>query len=431
MHAIRFPSLLRRATTRVSAVSPARWRRVLLALYLLAALGDAVGKALASSAEVHRALSNVHPGAAARVAPARHPRGNFEIFRAASRHLVEGKDLYAQYPEALQDQFKYSPAFAVLFAPFAWLPSPLALFLWNALNALVLFMAVERLLPRRAALTALAFLLPEVLRAMQNAQSNALVAGLIILAFTALERRRAWQAASAVAIGAAVKIFPLAALTFALPRRLAVRTGLATVVSGAGLLLLPLFVTPPATLIAQYRSWHAIETLDTGQRWFSVMELVHRVTLAGWPNWPIQALGTLALVFPLAARPERWKEARFRLLYLCSLLMYVVLFNHQAERASFVIAFAGIAIWFAVEPRERWRTVLFGVAFVAMPLMSTLIPVPAALKSTTAMVYRLSLPTLLIWIAVQRELWRPISRVRKAVSRPNLYVEEPAQALAS
>ena len=431
MHAIRFPSLLRRATTRVSAVSPARWRRVLLALYLLAALGDAVGKALASSAEVHRALSNVHPGAAARVAPARHPRGNFEIFRAASRHLVEGKDLYAQYPEALQDQFKYSPAFAVLFAPFAWLPSPLALFLWNALNALVLFVAVERLLPRRAALTALAFLLPEVLRAMQNAQSNALVAGLIILAYTAFERRRVWQAALAVAIGAAVKIFPLAALTFALPRRLAIRTGLATVVSGAGLLFLPLLVTPPVTLIAQYRSWHAIETLDTGQRWFSVMELVHRVTLAGWPNWPIQALGTLALVFPLAARPERWKEARFRLLYLCSLLMYVVLFNHQAERASFVIAFTGMAIWFAVEPRERWRTVLFGVAFVAMPLMSTLIPVPAALKSSAAMVYRLSLPTLLIWIAVQRELWRPMSRVRKAVSRPNLYVEEPAQALAS
>jgi hypothetical protein len=403
----RSSSILRRAATRVAAVSPARWRRVLLALYLLAALGDAAGKALASSAELNRALANaVHPDAVHRVTAARRPRGNFEIFRAASHHLVEGKDLYAHYPEMVQDEFKYSPTFAMLFTPFAWLPWPLALFLWNALNALVLFVAVERVLPRRAAMLALGFLLPEVLRAMQNAQSNALVAGLIILAFVGLERRRLWRAALAVAIGAAVKIFPLAALTLAIPRRRAIRSGLATAAAGIGLVLLPLLVTPPTTLIAQYRSWHAIETLDTGQRWFSIMELVHRWTLAGMPNWPVQALGTLALLAPLALRRERWDERRFRLLYLCSLLLYMVLFNHQAERASFVIAFAGMAIWFASEPRTRWRTALFGIAFVTMPLMSTLIPIPAALRSTTGMVYRLTVPTLVIWIVLQVELWR-------------------------
>src|SRR5258705_5189302 len=144
MQLIGSSSLLRRGAARVGAVSAARWRRVLLALYLLAALGDAAGKALASSPELNRALTSVvHPGATHRVAAARRPRGNFEIFRAASRHLVEGKDLYAHYPEMLQDQFKYSPAFAVLFTPFAWLPWPLALFLWSAFNALVLFVAVE------------------------------------------------------------------------------------------------------------------------------------------------------------------------------------------------------------------------------------------------------------------------------------------------
>jgi hypothetical protein len=331
---------------------------------------------------------------------------------------VEGKDLYAHYPEMVQDEFKYSPTFAMLFTPFAWLPWPVALFLWNALNALVLFVAVEQLLPRRAAMLALGFLLPEVLRAMQNAQSNALVAGLIILAFVGLERRRLWRAALAIAVGAAVKIFPLAALTLAIPRRRAIRSGLATAAAGIGLVLLPLLVTPPSALIAQYRSWHAIETLDTGQRWFSIMELVHRWTLAGIPNWPVQALGTLALLAPLALRRERWDEMRFRLLYLCSLLLYVVLFNHQAERASFVIAFAGMAIWFASEPRTRWRTALFGIAFVTMPLMSTLIPIPAALRSATGMVYRLTVPTLVIWIVLQVELWR--AHIREATAAPGV-----------
>ena len=404
----------------VLAVSTSRWRRILLALYLLAAFADAAGKAMAANPAISRALSRaLHPAAAERVVAAQRPRGNFEIFRAASHHLVTGDDLYAQYPDALQDQFKYSPTFALLFAPFAWLPWPLALFLWSALNALVLFVAVERLLPPRAAQLALGAMLLEVVRAMQNAQSNALVAGLIILGFVALERGRAWRAAFAVALGTAVKIFPLAALTFAIPRRRTVRTGLAAAAAGVAMLALPLLVTPPATLLAQYRSWRAIESLDTGQRWFSMMELVHRWTGADWPNWPVQLVGTLALLAPLAFRRDRWDDARFRRLYLCSLLVYVVLFNHQAERASFVIAFAGMAIWFASEPRAAWSTALFGVAFVTMPLMSTLIPVPAMLKSPTAMVYRLTVPTLAIWLVMQWQLWRGRDAVSSPASLPD------------
>src|SRR5438270_5113947 len=123
-----------RAIARVTRTTAVRWRRVLLALYVLLAFADAAGKALASSSDMARALTHVlHPTAALRVADATSRRGNCEIFRAASHHLVTGEDLYARYPDALQDQFKYSPTFALLFAPFAWLPWPLALFLWNAL----------------------------------------------------------------------------------------------------------------------------------------------------------------------------------------------------------------------------------------------------------------------------------------------------------
>jgi hypothetical protein len=366
-----------------------------------------VAKALVSSDVMQRAVTRLtHSASAAQLVAVRRPRGNFEIFRAASRHLVTGEDLYARYPNELQDQFKYSPTFALLFAPLAWLPWPVALFLWNALNGLVLFVAVERLLPPRAAMLALSLLLLEVLRAMQNAQSNALVAGLIILAFTAIDRGRLWRAAVAIAMGACVKIFPLAALSFAFPKRTAWRACLAAATVGVGMLLLPLFVTSGTTLVAQYQSWRAIESSDAQQRWFSVMELVHRWTGTNWPNWPIQIAGTLLLLAPLLVRRERWNERRFNLLYLCSLLLYASLFNHQAERASYVIAFTGMAIWFASEPRTAWRTTLFGVACVTIVLMSTLIPVPAFLKAPTAMLYRLAGPTLVIWGATQVELWK-------------------------
>ena len=383
-----------------------RLRRTLVAFYLATAAADAAGKALAAHPGINRALTaRVGVASAGEMREAAKPSGNFEIFRTASRHLVADLDLYAEYPDEHSDRFKYSPTFALLFAPFAWLTWPLALFLWSALNAFVLFLAVERVLPGRAGLLAMLYLLLEVLRGMQNAQSNALVAGLVILAFAALERANAWRAASAVALGACVKIFPLAALTFAVPRRLALRTGAAAVALGIGAVMLPLLVTSPATLWAQYGSWRGVESSDARQRWFSVMEIVHRWTGTSWPNWPVQLAGTLILLAPLALRRDRWDDARFRMLYLCSLLSYMVLFNHQAERASYLIAFAGATLWFASSPPERWRSWMYWLAFVSIPLMSTLVP-GQMLRTQTVTLYRLALPTLLIWLAIQWELMR-------------------------
>jgi hypothetical protein len=390
----------------LTSIPLARVRRVLLALYLLVAVGDATGKALATNPRVNAAAQQlVGASAGAALRGAARPSGNFEIFRAASRHLVSGRDLYAEYPAEHTDRFKYSPTFALLFLPLAWIPWPLALLLWSALNAMLLFVALERLLPPPRAMLALALLLLEVLRGMQNAQSNALVAALIVLAFLAMERDRSWRTALAVGLGACVKLFPLAALTFAIPRRRALRSGLAAAGVGALLLTLPLVLLSPSALAAQYASWRGVESSDAQQRWFSVMELYHRATGIAWPNWPLQLAGTLALFAPLALRRERWEERRFRLLYLCSVLLYVVLFNHQAERASYLIAFTGATIWFAAEPAARWRTALYGVALLTIPIMSTLVP-GAWLRTPGVMTYRLALPCLAIWLVIQRDLLR-------------------------
>ena len=400
-------TLVERLSSRLDSIPLPRLRRTLLVLYLLVAASDAVGKALAADPRVNATARRLVSGrAAAQLDQAMRPSGNFEIFRGAARHLVAGQDLYAEYPAEHADRFKYSPTFALLFAPFSWIPWPVALFLWSALGALLLFAAVELVLPGRRAALVMGLLVLELLRGMQNAQSNALVAALIVLAFGMMERHRVWRAALAVAVGASVKIFPLAALTFAIPQRRAVRTGLAAGVVGAALVLLPLVVASPAELAAQYVSWRSVEAIDVPERWFSAMALVHRVTGAAWPNWPLQLFGTLVLLAPLAFRRERWDEARFRLLFLCSLLLYVVLFNHQAERAAYVIAFTGATIWFVAEGRARWRTMLYAIATLTIPVMSTLIP-GAWLRTPEMMTYRLALPCLAIWLVIQRELLRP------------------------
>src|SRR6476661_1870010 len=179
---------------RLNRVSVRSW---LLALYIVTIIVVAIGKAYG------------HRG----------PDNNFLVFRWSFLNLAGGHDMYASQPQHHADLYKYSPSFAVLFAPFALIPFSIALGLWDALNSLLLFFAVERLLPSR-------------------------------------------QAAVTLAIGAAVKIFPLAALALAIfyPRR--IRFALLMVLAMAVVLALPLLVASPATLAAQYHSWRAVESVD-------------------------------------------------------------------------------------------------------------------------------------------------------------------------
>src|ERR1700712_26717 len=114
--------LAHRARAWLSNIPLPRLRRTILALYIAIAAFDSAGKTLVSHPRVNRALSKRVTGASATdVRNAAKPSGNFEIFRLASRHLVSGEDMYAEYPAEISDRFKYSPTFALLFAPLAWL----------------------------------------------------------------------------------------------------------------------------------------------------------------------------------------------------------------------------------------------------------------------------------------------------------------------
>ena len=159
-------------------------------------------------------------------------------------------------------------------------------------------------------------------------------------------------------------------------------------------------------LLAQYHWWGEIQSADAHQRWYSLMELLHRWLGVDWPNWPIQLAGVIALLTPIALRRDRWTDQRFRIEFLCSVLLFVSLFNHQAERSSYLIAFVGATIWFVTGRQTTGRTVLYAIAAVTIPLMSTLLPIPEVLRSAPAMLYRLALPILAIWVWIQWDLMR-------------------------
>ncbi len=333
-----------------------------------------------------------------------HHNNNFEIFRTAWYNLLAGRDLYAASPNH-QDFFKYSPAFALLFAPFAIVPFGVGVFLWNAVNAGALYWSLGRVLDARQAFTARAIVLLDTIGSMQNVQSNALSAGLMIVAFAELDGRKELRAALAVVVGGLIKVFPLAAGVFAvfrpyrLPRFALYCVGVVVLLAAA-----PLLVLTPAQLAEQYQAWASISRADAVARGYSVMEHVHLWLGTDWPNWPIQLVGLAILLAPLL-RLSHWGLPRFRLFFLASLLMFCVLFNHKAESPSFVVALAGVAIWFAISDRGATTWTALAVVMVGT-VLSASDAMPEALQQRFFEPYRLkTLPVLLVWTLTQVALW--------------------------
>ena len=343
---------------------------------------------------------------------------NFEIFRTSFLNLAGGADLYAA-SDRHRDFYKYSPSFALLFAPFALVPFWLGVMLWNGANAFALYWGLGRVLRGEPLLAARALVFLDTVGAMQNVQSNALVAGLMVIACGELDRRRELRAAFAIAAGTAIKLFPIVAAVYAVFRPYRVpRFALYGTVAAVGLIAAPLLIISPTELVAQYRSWGAIQELDALTRGHSVMHQLELWMGLGLPNWPIQLAGVIALLAPLV-RLQYWGIERFRMLFLASLLMFCVLFNHKAESPTFVVALAGVAIWLAFAPRTRLTWFTLGLVVVGTVLSSS-DAMPKAIQESFFEPYRLKiLPVLLVWVLTQVELWRQSAPALSPARRPS------------
>ncbi|HEX4469897.1 MAG TPA: glycosyltransferase family 87 protein [Gemmatimonadaceae bacterium] len=361
--------------------------RVMLALWIIAAIGASVSPVLKHS-------------------------NNFEIFRSAWSRFAAGQDLYAASGTYF-DLFKYTPSAALVFFPFAVLPFALGLLLWNGVNAATLYWSLGRLLAPREATIVRAIVLPEMFGSLQSAQSNALVAALIILTFTELERRHDLRAAIAVCIGTVIKIFPLAAVSFALLRPERRRFAMWCAIVGVTLLIAPMLIRGPSWLFHQYDDWLVVQRVDSGDPGFSVMALVRLGFGVDWPLWPQQLAGVVALLGPLVLINERLAVSEWRLRYAASLLIFCVIFNHQSEGPSFVIAMAGVGIWFVLARRswQCWLALAFVLVFTVLA-SSTLVPRP--IRAELFHLRFKTVPVVVVWIILQIELWkRPVIPARR------------------
>jgi len=338
---------------------------------------------------------------------------NYIVFSNSFYHLLDGKNLYAQYPEthsficpAQYDVFKYSPTFALFFAPLSLLPLGVGLTLWNLLNLQVFLFAIKKLkLPPVRELGFGLLSIPEIFTTTTNSQSNLLIAGLLILAYIHLEKGKTLLPVFFIALTVFIKLFGILffALVLLYPQRLKALPAAAAVM--LGLFVLPLPFGGWERLIQHYREYFGLISGDHG---FFVKYSVMG-WLKSWFGWQPDkngiVLGGLLLQFIPLLFWKRFSDRSFRTIYAASWLIWLVIFNHMAESATFIIAVAGVFLWyFTIAERKTWHTAILVTVMIFTCLGPSDI-YPKALRMLIVETWQLKVfPCILIWMICMYQL---------------------------
>jgi hypothetical protein len=301
--------------------------------------------------------------AAGAVSWALHQSLNFDVFVAAARALPRGDDLYVLRS---RDYFKYSPTFALAFSPFTLLPPVVGAPLWSAVNFGAAYVGIDRAVPaddqkRHALSVALA----GIALGTDADQTNLLIAGAILVAFDAFEHGRSALGSSLLAAAAFIKVFPALGALLALFRPRRAHSLVAMVLAAAVLALLPLAVCTPGVLLGEYRSWLALLAWDRHAHGWSVMSALQDGFSFGAGALGVQLVGAVVLATPMALGASLGTDRPWRRTAACALLSFVVLFNHRAEYASFVLPAVGLGVWLATSARSPVKTALVVLALIA------------------------------------------------------------------
>ena len=334
---------------------------------------------------------------------------NYVIFKTSFKHLIQQVNLYDLYEKEYGDFYKYSPTFAVLMAPFYFLPDWVGLIIWNLLNCLFLFYGILKLpsLTDKVKSYILAFSILELITSMQNQQSNAMIAGFLLLAFVSFEKKKIPQAAFLIMLCLFIKLTGVLACVLFLFYRDKPKFVLWSFIWFIVLAALPLLFVDLNYLILQYENWGKLLAEDHIQSYgISIFGIIHSWFHSEPSKAIILTVGLLLFLLPLI-RTGRYKEFDFRLKYLCSLLIWIVIFNHKAESSSYIVAIVGCAIWFFISNKSVLNLILIVLALVLISLSPTDLFPKTIRESLIVPLVLKSVPALLIWIKITFELLSP------------------------
>jgi len=315
-----------------------------------------------------------------------HRGTSFDTYHLAGSDWLQGENIYSQWMG-----FVYSPVVAAFFAPFAYIPAPLANILWRTLNAALLLGGLAAILKTNlfAGIKERHFgilyilLVPLAVGNIDISQANPLVEGLLLLAIAAVYAERWNCAALCVAIATSFKIYPIALgllICLIAPRRFSWRMLIALVL----LLIIPFLFQHWSYVSDQYHAWIRTRTSDDRRQWpieklpLDLWFLIHWVghlpiTEKIYSLIQLGTAGALAL-FCTVQTWRGWAKNRVLVGLFCLVSIWMTLCGPATESYTYLILAPAIilALVQAFDTHQPpWLRALVSAAFILQLLAAT------------------------------------------------------------
>ena len=282
-----------------------------------------------------------------------HIHNNYFVYKYGFINVIHQHTTFGPQLEHFKDLYHYGPVFALLMAPFALLPDGLGVILWVMFNAWALYIAIKLLpLKENHYVVILLICAHELMTSSSNVEINPLIGALIILSFVFIRDKKDFWAAFVIVLGTFIKLYGIVGLAFFFLSQDKLKFVLSLLFWSVVLFLLPMLISSPSYIIQTYHDWYGdlvtknLRNIGPSLQDISVMGLIRNI-------FNYQQLSNITVLIPgillfsiWYVRIKYFNVITYQLLLLASTLIFVIIFSSSSESPTYIIAFAGVGIWF-------------------------------------------------------------------------------------
>jgi len=211
-----------------------------------------------------------------------------------------------------------------------------------------------------------------------------------------------------ICIGVFIKLYGIVGLAFFLCSENRGKFLLSLLFWSVVLFVAPMLITSPGYIVNNYRDWY-FDLLQKNKN--NIGPSLQDISLMGLIRniFGYRQLSNIATILPgllLFAtwyiRTKYYKVTQYQLLLLTSTLIFVIIFSSSSESPTYIIAVAGVAIWFM--NLDRPVTAL-DISLLVLTLILTVFSpsdlFPRSIRINYVIPYKLkALPCVLVWFKI-------------------------------
>lgn len=282
-----------------------------------------------------------------------HAINNYLIYKYVFINLLHQHNLYNAQPEFYYDTNHYGPLFALVIAPFTLLTDGVGAVIWTLFNAFILYKAVL-MLPLKTPYRYFILLIcaHELMTAAYSVQFNPIMTAIIILSFVFIRNGKDFWAALLIIAGTYIKLYGVVGLAFFFFSDNKIKLILSLAFWSVVLFVLPMLCSSPAFVVQCYKDWYLslsdknLHNAVSDMQDISVMGMIRRIFSYPQLSNALVILPGMLLFGLSYLRIKDFSNLQFQLLILASTLLFTVIFSTGSESPTYIIAFAGVAVWF-------------------------------------------------------------------------------------